>query len=595
MTSVLHQAGLDFYTGGYGLLDAVDFSNNSQTFAMGNYSLYFLSNEDNLQTNCSVYSLTSGSLRYEEYFTGRWSENITSDFLPAYYVTNCSITNLQRELSHLSFNESDVERWLDDYNNNPYNVSDNGDSFVAFLFMISGSCVSCWMLILLFLLSPNHKRKPIMTQIATGVYSIVLTILLAQVTQAARKQYYEDSLDMIHILSLVNDRRKYPIALIISQFLTCLAFFQLVVKMTKQRYKFYNGLIGACLILMYIIVDAVDLGMAKSYFDRMAHKQNEFRAIFTVVLKVLFIFWISVTLGYHTFRGTASSPRQVSYSRRLLPLAIFTWFMVGLHVIITILIASLWENKWLVTSWITFLPYLLEMYILTTAWEWFYSIRDLESRLELIGMLGRKISLDDVMTFSNSYFSKPTTFISTLTWLWNMITCKATPVSDESKEVATSMLSETSSTAVNRTPSVTQNNSRDAELDLGEANIGEARDALYFDNVGDERDSVNDDTHHDDSDDYGDGGYEVQYIDDDEAWERAGGDGPAHHTNTNDILGEPQEGSSRSRQNVADDILGTQYNDTNDTNDFNDSDDDNALPPFQPLPGFSRDDYWDDK
>lgn len=595
MISSLLRAGPNFDVPGFGAFDAGSFPDNVPTLTMSNYLLYFLLNNQGLDTNCSVYSLTLGSLRYQEYFTGRWLENITEGFLPAYYVTNCLMTDLQKQIAQLLFNQSDVERWLSDYYANPYNVSDNGDAFVALLFMILGLCVLCWMLILLFLLSPNHKRKPLMTQIATGVYSIVLTILLAQVTQASRKEYYKDSLDMIHILLLVNDRQKYPIALIILQFLTCLAFFQLVVKMTKQRFKFYNGLIGACLIIMYIIVDSVDLAMADNYYDRMAHKQDEFRAIFTMVLKVLFIVWISVTLGYHTVRGTASSPRQVSYSRRLLPLAIFTWFMIGLHVITTILIASLWENKWLVTSWITFLPYLLEMYILTTAWEWFYSIRDLELRLELIGMLGRKISLDDVMTFSNAYFSKPASFISAVTWLWNMLTCKVAPVAGDTKDVANSMLSESSSTAVNRTPPVTLNTTRDRELDLGEANVGQRRDMLYFDNVGDERDSINNSNNRDndsDDDDDDEGGYEVEYIDDDEAWERAGGDGIRHRTDTNDILGEPQEGPSSAYHNVANDILGTQFDDTHEQHDMND---DTSLPPFQPLPGFSRDDYWDEK
>ncbi|KAL6017976.1 hypothetical protein ACI3LY_001263 [Candidozyma auris] len=559
---------------------------NFSSSAMGNYSVYFLSNNNGIQTNCSVYSLTSGSLRFQEYFTGGWSGNITSGFLPAYYVTNCSIPDLQQQIANISFNETDLERWLRDYHNNPYNVADNGDAFVALLFMISGSCVSCWMLILLFLLSPKYKRKPIMTQIATGVYSIVLTILLAQVTSSARKEYYKDCLDMIHILSLVNDKQKYPIALIISQFLTCLAFFQLVVKMTKQRYKFYNGLIGACLIVMYIIVDAVDLGMSRNYFERMAHKQNEFRAIFTVVLKLLFMIWICITLGYHTFKGTASSPRQVSYSRRLLPLAVFTWFMLGLHIIITILIASLWENKWLVTSWITFLPYLLEMYILTTAWEWFYSIRDLESRLELIGMLGRKISLDDVMTFSNAYFSKPMSFLNWLSTLWNMIRCKTVPVDNDAKDMATSTFSESTSTAVNHSPPGTSNATRDQDIDLGEAHVGQARNTLYFDSVGNEQDD-DDNDHDDDSDGEG---YEVHYVEDDDVWEQARAQNSNLPTSqTNDTQEMTQEGPY-SRQ---DDVLGTQTHD--DYNDNDDTNNDASLPPFQPLPGFSRDDYWDEK
>lgn len=42
-----------------------------------------------------------------------------------------------------------------------------------------------------------------------------------------------------------------------------------------------------------------------------------------------------------------------------------------------------------------------------------------------------------------------------------------------------------------------------------------------------------------------------------------------------------------------DDVLGTQTHD--DYNDNDDTNNDASLPPFQPLPGFSRDDYWDEK
>lgn len=605
MSSSLSRGGTDILDdlGGFVLLNVAAFLNYSNLLsaAMSNYSVYFLLNDEGINMSCSVYSLTSGSIRYQDYFTGDWLENITL-LLPAYYVTNCLMSELQSQIAELNYNETDVERWLKEYGSNPYNQSDNGDAFVALLFMILGLCVLCWMLILLFLLSPKHKKKPLMTQIATGVYSIVTTILLDSVTLAVRKEYEKDSLDMIRILLLVNDKKRYPVALVVLQFLTCLAFFQLVVKMTKPHYKFYNGLVGACLIIMYIVVDSVELAMSRNYLERIGHGLPEFRTVFKVVLKLLFMVWICVTLGYHTLKGTASSPRQVSYSRRLLPLALFTWFLLGFHVIITILIASLWKNSWLVTSWITFLPYLLEMYILTTAWEWYYSIRDLELRLELIGMLGRKISLDDVMTFSNNYFSKSNSWIGTVKSIWNKIRFKDDPDADNPKEMLGSTQSESSSTAVNNTPPVTLHPTRDLEVDLGEAHVGQPQSTLYFDQVGDEHESVghsvtgNPDTpedgcdnnrNDDDSDD--DEGYEVQYVDDFDIWEHQDSSGINDLPDHNHNLPVPQEGQSSAANTQNNQWLPDDFNEHNDT------DDNVSLPPFKPLPGFNRDDYWDDK
>ncbi|KAI3403544.2 hypothetical protein KGF56_003701 [Candida oxycetoniae] len=125
---------------------------------MGNYTLAYLQNS-NIPINCSVYSLTNGTIKLLEHYSQTWNNDSSlHEILPAYYITNCSISKLielvTQEKSNSSFED------LSDLNQSPYNQKDNGDTFVALLFALCGSCVSCWMLSLLLYLNPKHKRKP---------------------------------------------------------------------------------------------------------------------------------------------------------------------------------------------------------------------------------------------------------------------------------------------------------------------------------------------------------------------------------------------------------------------------------------------------
>lgn len=548
-------------------------SPDNYTALMSNYSIYYLSQNNGIHTNCSVYSLISGSIRYQHAESGNWSTfSNKTDFLPAYYVTNCSMSDLRGEIANLSVDRMDLKNWLEDFRANPYNVADNGDSFVALLFMLSGSCVSCWMLMLLFILSPNHKRKPVLTQLATLFYSVVLTILLARITDAARQEYHDDSLNMIFLLLIINDRKKYPIVMIISQLLTQLAFVQLVMKMTKNPWKRINAAVGIFFIAVYLVLCSVNLARAPDFLDSLVITNDRTREIIALTAKVAFVAWVSITLAYHTLKGTESSPRQVSYSKRLFPLACFTWTMLVLHVVITILIATLWEDQWLVSAWITFLPYLLEMYVLTTAWEWFYSIRDLESRLELIGMLGRRISLDDVMSFSNSRRT------STRVWpIYNfLIMCVAWITG---KSVSEGIGPEPDSENPENRKNYPNNDPQD--LHAENTHNQDSHPGPHPPRHDPGHDPGHDNDHSDSDSDFS---YDVQYVDDEE-WanhhnlpQSAPPAPPAPSTPPASSAPHPVEGSSRMQE---------QSNDVNENID--------TLPPFQPLPGFSVDDYWDEK
>lgn len=554
-----------------------DMEYNSSTSSMSNYSVYFLLQNNGLDLNCSVYSLTLGLLTYNNYYDQSWLGNIT-DFLPAYYVTNCSIEELALQIKNQNLSALDVLEWLDDYRRNPYNVADNGDSFIALLFTTLGLCVSCWMLMLLFLLLPKHKRKPLLTLVATLFYLVVLTILVSKITEVARDEYYSDSLDMIKILGIVNKRQSYSVALVISHFLTNLAFVQLVVKMTRPRWKRPNTYLGLALIIGYLILSAVEQEQITDYFTY-ASTASSVTTSTKIAFRLLILLWFSAVLAYYSIWGTASSPRQVSYSKKLMPLALLTWFMVVAHFVLSMLAVTLWRDQWLVKSWVVFIPYLLDMFLLTCSWEWYYSIRDLELKLELVGMLGRPISLDDVMEFSNTNPTKRHTFRGRFESFKDFFLGGTPKDVDMYAKDMPSSATESTSTAM-MTPTGTLSVARqEEEIDLGE---GIPLIELPAENLGNEvhriTSAVNsrDDDENDDDDDES-YSYEVEYLDDDEMW-----------NDTNDHEG-GNVGNSQMHHEGGN-VGSSQVHHTDENLAGRDE-----LPSFRAHPGFHADDYWDDK
>lgn len=556
-----------------------DMEYNTSASSMSNYSVYFLLQNNGLDLNCSVYSLTLGLLTYNDYYDQSWLGNIT-DFLPAYYVTNCSIQELALQIKNQNLSAFDVLEWLDEFRRNPYNVADNGDSFIALLFTTLGLCVSCWMLMLLYLLLPKHKRKPLLTLVATLFYLVVLTILVSKITEVARDEYYADSLDMIKILGIVNKRRSYSVALVVSHFLTNLAFLQLVVKMTRPRWKRPNTYLGLALIVGYLILSAVEQEQITDYFTY-ASSSSSATSTTKIAFRLLILIWFSVGLAYYTIWGTASSPRQVSYSKKLMPLALLTWFMLAAHFVLSMLVVTLWRDQWLVKSWVVFIPYLLDMFMLACSWEWYYSIRDLELKLELVGMLGRPISLDDVMEFSNTNPTKRHTFRLGFESFKDFFLGRTPKDADMYAKDMPSSATDSTSTAI-MTPTQTLSVPRqEEEIDLGEGiplielsveNLGNdvhrnasAPNSRNDDENDAENNDENDDENDDDDDEDENYSYEVEYLDDDEMW-----------NDTNDNEG-GKVGSAQVHHN--DENLAGR----------------DELPSFRAHPGFHADDYWDDK
>lgn len=366
--------------------------------AMSNNLIFFLL-ESGLNLDCSVYSLTSGSIQFQDAINGSWSRNFTQGkFLPAYYVTNCSIPRLIEQINDLASNNT--ADWERQYKGSPYNQRDNGDTFIALLFTVSGSCVSCLMLSLLFFLSPKHKRKPILTQLSTFFYTIVTIILLEHITKVSSDEYYADTLDIINIYREIYVSKYYRIMIVISQLLTQLAWIQIILKLSRQRFKWKIGAVSVILVIGYTITNIVHeakFNVVEAVLLRQISNGSTYRGwrMSRTLLRVLQLLWFAINLIYYSILIKRA---KVCYCRKLLPLSGFIWCLFIIDIILSIFSISLYEYRWLVNIWLRLIPFLIDIYLLTMVWEWIYSIRSIEKRQELVGVLGRRISLDDVVS-----------------------------------------------------------------------------------------------------------------------------------------------------------------------------------------------------
>ncbi|CAI5756567.1 unnamed protein product [Candida verbasci] len=501
---------------------------------MGNNSLAYLQ-QNNLEINCSVYSLTSGSINIQDFYNQTWYNDTDNDFLPAYYITNCSIPHLidlvmENELNGTS--GSDLEDFSE-FDQSPYNERDNGDTFVALLFTLCGSCVSCWMLSLLLYLSPSHKRKPLLTQLVTIYFSIVTTFCLNKVTQTAEEEYYNDTLDVIKLHHLLYNTTTYKVLIIITQVLTMSAWFQFIQGLMKQRGKFLLSFITSIIMCLYIAVFTYHQVVynTSEYIHLNSHDGSTLAwCILRAVTRLLVIIWLSLNLLWYTIM--IKNPLTTSYSKKLLPLAIFNWCLLILDIILNILHITLFKDNWLVKTWLILLPYLIEVILTTTLWEWIFNISILEKRSELMGILGRRISIDDILDIQSNDERRRRKIVSfknrsdhkIFGWLINLFGLKTNNIlqedgseEDELKELISS--TNDSSTFARQTESsrIESNNSQVHQVaiispntpevpqvyqtnnDLGDHINEEEFDDEYIDNYdiwGDDRESTTSNTRH---------------------------------------------------------------------------------------------------
>lgn len=341
---------------------------------------------------CSIYHLNTGVISFLDYYNETWVNRLTT-ILPAYYITNCTVSDM------LLYNNITTDPKYLAFDYSPYNKRDNGDTYVALLFVLSGSCVSMWMLSLLLYLSPKYKRKPFLTQLATVFYAIITTFFLNKLTRASEKQYYNDILDIVKLHTILYNNVEYRVLIIVFQVFLLLSWFQIIQKLAKQKYKrivaIVTSILMAAFIACFIYYQVEYNTEGRIHTETISGLYLRWKVVRSV-LKLVLVLWLAGNLLYYT--TVLKNPRKICYCKKLLPLAIFNWFLIILHIILSILHISLFEDNWLIRTWMVLIPYLIEAILITTVWEWIFNIWVIEKRIELMGVLGRRISIDDVLS-----------------------------------------------------------------------------------------------------------------------------------------------------------------------------------------------------
>lgn len=306
--------------------------------------------------------------------------SISGDMFPMYYITNCSREEILKYSVEIEgFEPSEIPGALS-----------KGDSYVSLLFTISGTCCVCWMLCVFLVLSPPHKRKPILTQLCTVFYTIVLTILLSKVTSSARQNYFDDHADVTEIHDVFFNNLVFRITNVFSEFFVLIAFLQIVKKLNNS--KVVLGLTSV-LIVAYVVLGGVCEGLFRYrlnkielVYARWHQAKNSLRLVYVCI--------VGIVLANFTYT------KKHSHSKKLISLAIFVWLLFVIHLVVLIFLLAVYIHDWGNRSWLSILPNLIEIGILSMVWEWIYDIRSLEKRDELIGVLGRSIAQSDAENYS---------------------------------------------------------------------------------------------------------------------------------------------------------------------------------------------------
>lgn len=353
--------------------------------------------------NCSVYSLVAGSIEFEFDSNRSWSQNFLEEYLPAFYITNCSVGTILEE--YLAQEAYLIDSFtIDSIWESIFSLESrrtDGNHYVAVLFTTAGICVAYWMLMLLMYISPRQRKKPLTTQAATILSAVLSTIIFKYKTDACEEGYRNNRLDLVAVHAAAYFQTWYKVIEFICEVLIYIAWFVLVSYIMRSNWQRVSQGIGVVLICIYLgiyLYFLVTFYKIELLLDDEVFLSYQRWIIGVKVIEILLYAWLAIavmwfTLGRH-------NPR-ISYSSSLMYLGIFTWIVIACGVVFSILV-TLFCTEWAIKSWLILFPNLVKVGLLTLLWDWIDCVEILERKSEMLGVLGRRISVSDANSFLSS-------------------------------------------------------------------------------------------------------------------------------------------------------------------------------------------------
>ncbi|EGW33484.1 uncharacterized protein SPAPADRAFT_60831 [Spathaspora passalidarum NRRL Y-27907] len=362
---------------------------------------------------------------------------------------------------------------------------------------------------------------------------------------------------------------------VLSRLFTAIAWFQIALKISRQKYKWLTMTIGGVLITAHIVAQIyyqiVFDNSAAIFGDNLVGAFQHWK-IARACLQLVILIWFAANILCYT--TVIKSPRKVCYSRRLLPLAIFNWCLIVLNATLTILYVSLFRYNWLVKTWLGLLPYLLDVILITTVWEWIYKIWVLEKRFELMGVLGRKMSADEGMSINSDDIGRNKMVLQSknkvLSMLDGILHIGNNKIVEDVGSVKSIELEDLSTKDSSMPSDQTPQSNEHSHQHLHH------RVNFFVDDETPGTSPSNANVSPNTNPDGSDADYDDEIVDNYEIWGREEDD--------TDEIGNHEIGDD-----LHEVIVGS-------SNQFDSgSNDSTEPPPFQPLPGFSEEDYWNDE
>lgn len=365
--------------------------------------------------NCSIYYISRGYLNNEDYFNKYWTNN--SNILPAYFITNCSVSQLLNDSRLLSLNSSGPTDFSDLRELSRLEKVNDGDALIALIFTVSGCCISFWLLLLLIYISPRQGMKPLSIQVTTIFHCFLSTITFVRLTLVSKEGFYEGVMDLYKLTDYILASDIFRVPSVLSHFITNITFLDIVLRIVLPKYRWPIAIVSLLLIAGSVVTQS--LFMAKNaVIDgalrlRLGHAPTRLLLASNIMELCVFI-WLSFMGFYYTL--FIMDPKRVCYERNLLPKAIFVWLLFFSTLALNLVKSTKYLSDLLYGNWLSMLQWLLHVCMIVCLWEWIYDIKYLLRRFEELGMLGRKLSEKDAVSFRlgnrttlrrNPFFSFP--------------------------------------------------------------------------------------------------------------------------------------------------------------------------------------------
>ncbi|AOA65311.1 hypothetical protein PP7435_CHR4-0065 [Komagataella phaffii CBS 7435] len=321
-----------------------------------------------LNQSCNIFAIPNGYLQISP------SKEQLGLTQPCFYLNNCA-DYLTSEVAYYP-----VYQFLSA--NNFLSIAKDGIGVgnVALSYVISSVTVAAWMLVLVLILSRNHK--PFTCKFCALVYGITMTVVLARSTAVFRKQHGLGIQDTRKFYKTVLGGLSYNITMILSEFFTWIAWVDILRRIYPTHFRrpvYYSGTV---IVGIWLLISSLD----RFYYSSRHETRNQsFISIVSAVLSgvIYSIFSIMMLVYLFHFKGHIIARNKSKLAAQLC--------LNVADIGITVTFFIMYRTSTNLDAWSSFVYTFTQVLSVALIWELCYDIERLERTDEHMAVIGRQV------------------------------------------------------------------------------------------------------------------------------------------------------------------------------------------------------------